>query len=69
MTHNDPNAIDHPPCPKCGAPTWLTRVVMAPEGIEHCFECAVCDISERAVTPRVGLVDAVNPGSGPQDPS
>ena len=40
-------AIVRPPCERCGAKTWITRVERAGPNVELLtFECTVCDVSE-----------------------
>ena len=43
--------IERPPCPKCGALMWLTRV--EPDKPDHdtrTFECPECENSETVLT-------------------
>jgi predicted RNA-binding Zn-ribbon protein involved in translation (DUF1610 family) len=45
-------SIVRPPCPHCGAKTWITRIVPSGEpGRELLtFECPICEIAEIKLT-------------------
>jgi ribosomal protein S27AE len=43
----DSSETHRPPCPKCGAPMWLTRIEPDHPGVDRrTFECARCEHNE-----------------------
>jgi hypothetical protein len=46
-TLSDDTLTNHPVCPTCGVPMWLTKIMSDPSGDRlhdrYYFECKVCD--------------------------